>query len=77
MALTLEPIEAHLDRAAADRSNGADHGALWSHRICAARYNAVEGIWRVVDRAIDLAGGLMPDREQWPATSRFDQRRGS
>jgi len=58
MALALEPIEAHLDRVAADWSSGVDHGGLWPLKIIAAKYNAVETGWRVVDNCIDLAGGF-------------------
>lgn len=58
MVIELESIEPHLDRVAEDWSNGVDHGAGWVIRIVAAKYHAVEGAWRVVDRALDLAGGF-------------------
>jgi alkylation response protein AidB-like acyl-CoA dehydrogenase len=35
-----------------------DHGAGWIVKIVAAKYHAVEGAWRVIDRAFDLAGGF-------------------
>ena len=58
MGLELEAIEPHLDRIGLDWSSGVDHGALWPMKIMAAKYHAVEGAWRVVDRALDLAGGF-------------------
>jgi alkylation response protein AidB-like acyl-CoA dehydrogenase len=58
MVLELEAIEAHLDRAADDWSPGVNHGGMWPVKIVAAKYHAVEGAWRVVDRALDLAGGF-------------------
>lgn len=58
MTLELEAIEPHLDRVAQDWSDGVDHGPGWVTKIVAAKYHAVEGGWRVVDRALDLAGGF-------------------
>jgi alkylation response protein AidB-like acyl-CoA dehydrogenase len=58
MVLELEAIEPHLDRVAQDYSDGLDLGAGWVIKIVAAKYHAVEGAWRVVDRALDLAGGF-------------------
>jgi alkylation response protein AidB-like acyl-CoA dehydrogenase len=58
MVIELEGIEPHLDRVARDWSDGIDHGVGWVIKIVAAKYRAVEGSWRVVDRALDLAGGF-------------------
>lgn len=58
MALALEAVEPHLDRIADDWSAGVDHGALWPAKIFAAKYHAVEHSWRVVDTALDVAGGF-------------------
>ncbi|MDQ6623985.1 MAG: acyl-CoA/acyl-ACP dehydrogenase [Verrucomicrobiota bacterium] len=58
MVLELEAIGPHLDRIADDWSAGVDHGAGWITKILAAKYHAVEASWRVVDRALDLAGGF-------------------
>lgn len=58
MAIALEGIEPHLDRIADDWSAGVDHGAMWPAKIFAAKYHAVEDSWRVVDMAIDVAGGF-------------------
>ena len=57
MMLEMESIEPHLERIAEDWSSGVDHGAAWPAKIFAAKYHAVEGAWRVVDRGLDLAGG--------------------
>jgi alkylation response protein AidB-like acyl-CoA dehydrogenase len=58
MVLDLEAIGPHLDRTAEDYSAGVIDGAPWPVRIVAAKHHAVEGAWRVVDRALDLAGGF-------------------
>ena len=58
MGMELEAIEAHLDRVAHDWSTGVDHGGLWPLKIMAAKYRAVEGSWKVVDTALDVAGGF-------------------
>lgn len=58
MAIELESIGPHLDVVAEDWSKGVDHGAQWPSKIFAAKYHAVEGSWRVVDRGLDVAGGF-------------------
>ena len=58
MVLELEGIGPHLDRVADDWSAGLDLGAGWVIKIIGAKHHAVEGGWRVVDRAFDLAGGF-------------------
>ncbi|MGC2184645.1 MAG: acyl-CoA dehydrogenase family protein [Terriglobales bacterium] len=58
MAIELESIGPHLDAVAEDWSKGVDHGAQWPSKIFAAKYHAVEGSWRVVDRGLDVAGGF-------------------
>jgi alkylation response protein AidB-like acyl-CoA dehydrogenase len=58
MVLDLEAIGPHLDRVAEDWSAGVDYGPGWVIKLVAAKYHAVEGSWRVVDRALDLAGGF-------------------
>jgi alkylation response protein AidB-like acyl-CoA dehydrogenase len=57
MGLLLEEIEPHLEKIADDWSNGVDHGPAWPAKIFAAKHHAVEASWRVVDRALDVAGG--------------------
>ena len=58
MALELEAIEPHLDRVCDDWSRGVDHGAAWGAKIVAAKCRATEGAFRVVDLALDVAGGF-------------------
>jgi alkylation response protein AidB-like acyl-CoA dehydrogenase len=58
MCLALEGVEPHLDRIGEDWTNGAPHGAMWPAKIFAAKYHAVENGWRVVDTALDVAGGF-------------------
>ena len=58
MVLELEAIEPHLNQVARDYSDGLPLGAAWVIKLVAAKYHAVEGGWRVVDRALDLVGGF-------------------
>jgi alkylation response protein AidB-like acyl-CoA dehydrogenase len=57
MVLELEAIGPHLDAIARDWSDGVKHPD-WPVKIVAAKYHAVEGAFRVVDRALDLSGGF-------------------
>jgi alkylation response protein AidB-like acyl-CoA dehydrogenase len=57
MALELEAIGPHLDKIAQDWSDGVDHGHMWGAKLVAVKHRAVEGAWKVVDTAMDLAGG--------------------
>jgi alkylation response protein AidB-like acyl-CoA dehydrogenase len=57
MGLAIDSIEPLLERVATDWSEGVDHGATWPARILSAKYHAVENAWRVVDLAMELAGG--------------------
>jgi alkylation response protein AidB-like acyl-CoA dehydrogenase len=58
MALALDTIEPHLERVAGDWSTGVDHGAAWPKEIFSAKYHAVESSWKVVDLALEAAGGF-------------------
>jgi alkylation response protein AidB-like acyl-CoA dehydrogenase len=58
MVIELEGIGPHLDLVAQEWSDGVDHGPGWIVKIVAAKYRSVEGAWRVVDRALDVAGGF-------------------
>ena len=58
MALELEAIGPHLDKIAQDWSDGVDHGHMWGAKLVAVKHRAVEGSWKVVDTAMDLAGGV-------------------
>jgi alkylation response protein AidB-like acyl-CoA dehydrogenase len=57
MVMELEAIGAQLDTVARDWSEGVKHPD-WPIKIVAAKYRAVEGAWRVVDRAMDVSGGF-------------------
>lgn len=58
MGLLMEGIGPHLDRIADDWSTGVNHGAAWPAKIFAAKHHAVESAWRVVDLALEVAGGF-------------------
>lgn len=58
MVIELESIGPHLDKIAQDWSDGVDYGAEWGTKIVAAKYHAVEGSWKIIDTAMDLAGGF-------------------
>lgn len=58
MGLAFESIGPLLDRVAADWSTGINHGAAWPAKIFAAKYHAVEQSWRIVDLALEVAGGF-------------------
>ncbi len=57
MSLELESIGPHVDAIARDWSRGAV-GPDWFLRLVAMKYHAVEGAFRVVDRALDISGGF-------------------
>ena len=57
IVMELEAIGPHLDRVAQDWSDGVAHPD-WPIKIVAAKHHAVEGAFRVVDRALDLSGGF-------------------
>ncbi len=58
MVIELESIGPHLEKIAEDWSNGVDHAGQWPMKIFTAKYRAVEGSWRVVDQALEVAGGF-------------------
>ena len=55
--LELEGIGPHLDTIAREWTEGKDYGAAWGVKIFAAKCHAVEGSWRIVDKAMDIMGG--------------------
>jgi len=57
IVLELEAIGPHLEAIAQDWSQGVQHPD-WPVKIVAAKYHAVEGAFRIVDRAMDLSGGF-------------------
>ena len=59
MGLALDPIEPHLERIAAGLVRAASITARCGRRrSCRAKYHAVEDAWRVVDLALEVAGGF-------------------
>ncbi len=58
MVIEMESIGPQLEKMAEDWSAGVDYGIDWVTKIVAAKYRAVEGSWRVVDLALDVAGGF-------------------
>jgi alkylation response protein AidB-like acyl-CoA dehydrogenase len=57
MVMELESIGAQIESVGRDWSNGVQHPD-WPVKIVAAKYRAVEGAWRIVDRALDVSGGF-------------------
>jgi alkylation response protein AidB-like acyl-CoA dehydrogenase len=57
MIMELEAIGPQLDAVAGDWSEGVQHPD-WPVKIVAAKYRAVEGAWKIVDRAMDASGGF-------------------
>jgi len=57
MVIELEGIEPQLDRLADDWTQGIDHGHAWPVKIVATKHRTTEAVWKVVDIALDLAGG--------------------
>ncbi len=58
MVLKLEAIEPQLNTVAKEWSEGKDYGPAWAVKFVAAKCNAVERSWEIVDRALDIAGGF-------------------
>lgn len=58
MAIELETAPCHINKIAEDWSNGVDHGAMWGAKLVTAKYAATEAAWRVVDKALEVAGGF-------------------
>jgi len=58
MVIEFEGIGPHIEKIADDWCNGVDYGAEWGLKIVAAKFRAVEGSWKIIDTALDLAGGI-------------------
>ena len=58
MVMELEAITAHVESVARDWSRRRRSSPDWPIKIVAAKYRAVEGAWRIVDRALDASGGF-------------------
>ncbi len=57
MVMELEAIGAQIENMTRDWSDGVQHPD-WPIKIVATKYRAVEGAWKVVDRAMDVSGGF-------------------
>ncbi len=57
MVAELEAIGAHIEMMTRDWSEGVQHPD-WPVKIVATKYRAVEGAWKIVDRAMDVSGGF-------------------
>jgi alkylation response protein AidB-like acyl-CoA dehydrogenase len=57
ITMELEAIGPQLDAVTREWSEGVDRPD-WPIKIVSAKYRAVEGAWRIVDRAMDLSGGF-------------------
>jgi alkylation response protein AidB-like acyl-CoA dehydrogenase len=57
MYLRLDAASATVERFVDDWTNGVDHGEAWVPKVYAMKWNAVEAAKRVVDIALDVAGG--------------------
>jgi alkylation response protein AidB-like acyl-CoA dehydrogenase len=58
MVMEMEAIGPQIEKVAQDWSDGVDYGHNWAIKIVSAKYRAVEGAWKVIDTALDLAGGF-------------------
>jgi alkylation response protein AidB-like acyl-CoA dehydrogenase len=57
IVIGLEAIGAQLESVTQDWSNGVQHPD-WPIKIVAAKYNAVETVWKIADRALEVSGGF-------------------
>jgi alkylation response protein AidB-like acyl-CoA dehydrogenase len=57
MRMTLESMDAYVDRTAQDWSNGVDYGHDWAVKIVSTKHVATQQAWQVVDTAFELTGG--------------------
>lgn len=55
-AITLDALEAVLDRVVQEWWDGVDHGTRWPAKFLAAKQQAVEGAKRIVDLSLKIAG---------------------
>jgi alkylation response protein AidB-like acyl-CoA dehydrogenase len=58
LVIEIESIGPQIEKAAQDWSDRVDHGHNWGIKLIAAKYRAAEGSWKVVDTALDVAGGF-------------------
>jgi alkylation response protein AidB-like acyl-CoA dehydrogenase len=58
MVMELEALEPLIDRTSEEWSTGVDHGGNWPSKIVATKHRSTEGVWKVVDAAMELSGGF-------------------
>ena len=58
MAMELEALEPLIEKTAADWTDGVDHGAQWPRKIVTTKHRATDGVWKLVDTAMELSGGF-------------------
>jgi len=58
MVMELEAMGAQIETLTRDWSAGTDHGAAWPMKIISTKYRAVEGAWRIADKALEVTGGF-------------------
>ena len=58
MIIQLESLGPQLDRVADEWTQGVDYGAGWAVKFLATKYRVVEAAWKIVDTAMELAGGF-------------------
>lgn len=58
MAMELEVLEPLLEKTAADWGSGVAHGASWPAKIITTKHRTTEGVWKLVDTAMQLSGGF-------------------
>jgi alkylation response protein AidB-like acyl-CoA dehydrogenase len=58
MVIEMESTGPQIEKVAQDWSDGVDYGLDWAIKIISTKFRAVEGAWKVVDTALDLAGGF-------------------
>jgi alkylation response protein AidB-like acyl-CoA dehydrogenase len=58
MAMELEALEPLIEKTAADWTDGVDHGAQWPRKIVTTKHRTTDGVWKLVDTAMELSGGF-------------------
>ncbi len=58
MAMELEALEPLIEKTADDWTNGVDHGGQWPKKIVTTKHRTTDGVWRLVDTAMELSGGF-------------------
>ncbi len=58
MFMELEGVEAQLNLVAKEFSEGVDYGLAWPLKFIAMKGRVMEVNWKIVDKALDIAGGF-------------------